>query len=39
VKKWRGSVVGVEMPRILRSMQEARDGVVRRSGFQMNLLG
>jgi hypothetical protein len=39
VKKWRGNLVGVDMPRILRSMQEARDGVVRRSGFQMNLLG
>ena len=39
VKKWRGNLVGVDMPRVLRSMQEARDGVLRRAGFQMNLLG
>ncbi len=38
VKKWRGDLVAVDMPRVLRSMQEARDGVVRRSGFQTNLL-
>jgi hypothetical protein len=39
VKKWRGNLVGVDMPRILRSMREARDGVLSRAGFQMNLLG
>jgi 5-methylthioadenosine/S-adenosylhomocysteine deaminase len=39
VKKWRGGLVGVDEQRIRRLMQEARDGVVRRSGFQMNLLG
>ena len=38
-RKWRGSLVGVDVPRVLRLVQEARDGVVRRSGFQMNLLG
>ena len=38
VKKYRGKVVGLDEQRIIRSMQEARDGVVRRSGFQMNLL-
>jgi cytosine/adenosine deaminase-related metal-dependent hydrolase len=39
VKKWRGSLVGVDMPRVLRSMQEARDGVLRRANFPMDLLG
>jgi cytosine/adenosine deaminase-related metal-dependent hydrolase len=39
VKKWRGNLVGVDMPHVLRSMQEARDGVLRRAGFQVNLLG
>ena len=39
VKKWRGNLVGVDMQRVLRSMQEARDGVLRRAGFQVDLLG
>jgi 5-methylthioadenosine/S-adenosylhomocysteine deaminase len=39
VKKWRGNLVGVDVPRILRMVQEARDAVVRRAGFHMNLLG
>jgi cytosine/adenosine deaminase-related metal-dependent hydrolase len=39
VRKWRGSLVGVDVPRVLRLAQEARDGVVRRAGFKMNLLG
>jgi 5-methylthioadenosine/S-adenosylhomocysteine deaminase len=39
VKKWRGNLVGVDLPRVLRLVQEARDGVVRRAGFTMNLLG
>ena len=39
VKKWRGSLVGVDVPRVLRIVQEARDAVVRRSGFRRNLLG
>ena len=38
VKKYRGKLVGLDEQRIIRSMQEARDGAVRRSGFQMNLL-
>ena len=38
-RKWRGNLVGVDIPRVLRLVVEARDGVVRRSGFQMNLLG
>ena len=39
VKKWRGNLVGVDMPRVLRSTQDARDGVLRRAGFQVDLLG
>ncbi len=39
VKKWRGSLVGVDLPRVLRLAQEARDGVVRRAGFATNLFG
>ncbi|MGZ5121115.1 MAG: amidohydrolase family protein, partial [Burkholderiales bacterium] len=39
VKKYRGKLVGIDEERIIRSMQEARDAVLRRSGFQMNLLG
>jgi 5-methylthioadenosine/S-adenosylhomocysteine deaminase len=38
-RKWRGSLVGVDVPRVLQLVQEARDAVVRRSGFRMNLLG
>jgi 5-methylthioadenosine/S-adenosylhomocysteine deaminase len=38
-RKWRGGLVGVDVPRVLQMVQEARDAVVRRSGFQMNLLG
>jgi 5-methylthioadenosine/S-adenosylhomocysteine deaminase len=39
VKKWRGSLVGVDVPRVLRLAQDARDGVMRRAGFAVNLLG
>jgi hypothetical protein len=39
VKKWRGNLVGVDAARVLRVVEEARDAVVRRAGFQMNLLG
>jgi cytosine/adenosine deaminase-related metal-dependent hydrolase len=39
VKKWRGNLVGVDTSSVLRIVEEARDGVVRRAGFQMNLLG
>jgi 5-methylthioadenosine/S-adenosylhomocysteine deaminase len=39
VKKWRGNLVGVDTPRVLRSMQEARDGVLRRANFPMDLFG
>jgi 5-methylthioadenosine/S-adenosylhomocysteine deaminase len=39
VRKWRGSLVGVDVPRVLRLAQESRDAVMRRSGFQLNLVG
>jgi cytosine/adenosine deaminase-related metal-dependent hydrolase len=39
VKKWRGNLVGVNVPRVLRLVQDARDAVMRRAGFAMNLLG
>ena len=39
VKKWRGSLVGVDMPKVLANMQEARDGVLKRASFPMSLLG
>ena len=38
-KKWRGNLVGVDTPRVLGLVQAARDAVVRRAGFQLNLLG
>jgi cytosine/adenosine deaminase-related metal-dependent hydrolase len=39
VKKWRGSLVGVDVARVLRLTQEARDYVVRASGFSEDFLG
>jgi 5-methylthioadenosine/S-adenosylhomocysteine deaminase len=39
IKKWRGTLVGVDMPRVLRLVQEARDAVMRRAGYAMNLFG
>jgi 5-methylthioadenosine/S-adenosylhomocysteine deaminase len=38
-RKWRGNLVGVDVPRVLRLIEEARDAVVRRAGFALNLLG
>jgi hypothetical protein len=39
VKKWRGNLVGVDVSRVLRLVQDARDAVVRRAGFRTNVLG
>jgi 5-methylthioadenosine/S-adenosylhomocysteine deaminase len=39
VRKWRGSLVGIDLPRVLRLAQDARDGVLRRAGFAANLFG
>jgi hypothetical protein len=38
VKKWRGSLVGVDMARVLRSVEQARDAVLRRANFAVNFL-
>ena len=37
VKKWRGNLVGVDVARVLRMVQEARDGVMRRANFKIDL--
>jgi cytosine/adenosine deaminase-related metal-dependent hydrolase len=39
VKKWRGSLVGVDQARVMRMAEEARDALMQRVGFQRNLLG
>jgi cytosine/adenosine deaminase-related metal-dependent hydrolase len=39
VKKWRGALVGVDAARVMRLAADARDGLLRRAGFPMNLLG
>jgi 5-methylthioadenosine/S-adenosylhomocysteine deaminase len=38
VRKWGGSLVGVDWPRVKRLAEEARDAVMRRSGFSVNFL-
>jgi len=39
VRKWRGSLVGVDVARVARTVQEARDAVMRRANFKVDLLG
>jgi cytosine/adenosine deaminase-related metal-dependent hydrolase len=39
VKKWRGTLVGVDTAHVLTSMQEARDALLRRANFPLDLLG
>ena len=39
VRKWRGNLVGVDVARVMRMAQEARDALIRRAGFQISLLG
>ncbi len=38
-KKWRGNLVGVDVPRVLRRAQEARDALMKRTNHPMDLLG
>jgi cytosine/adenosine deaminase-related metal-dependent hydrolase len=38
VKKWRGSLVGVDVARIQRLAQEARDAVLARANFKVDLV-
>ncbi|MBX9775362.1 MAG: amidohydrolase family protein [Xanthobacteraceae bacterium] len=37
VKKWRGGLVGVDVARVLKLVEEARDGVIARAGFKTSL--
>jgi cytosine/adenosine deaminase-related metal-dependent hydrolase len=39
VKKWRGALVGVDPARVMRLASEARDGLFRRSGFRIDMIG
>ena len=39
VRKWRGSLVGIDLARVRRLAQEARDAVMRRANVPVNLLG
>jgi cytosine/adenosine deaminase-related metal-dependent hydrolase len=39
VKKWRGRLVGVDLARARRLAEEARDAVLARAGFRLDLLG
>jgi 5-methylthioadenosine/S-adenosylhomocysteine deaminase len=39
LRKWRGRLVGVDLDRTLRLAGEAREAVMRRAGFSVNLLG
>jgi 5-methylthioadenosine/S-adenosylhomocysteine deaminase len=39
VRKWRGDLVGVDVPRVMRMGDEARDAVMRRAGFSVSFLG
>ena len=38
-KKWRGNLVGVDVPRVFRLAQEARDGLMKRTNHQIDLVG
>jgi cytosine/adenosine deaminase-related metal-dependent hydrolase len=38
VRKWRGNLVGVDVPRLMRIAEDARDAVTRRAGFSVNFL-
>jgi len=38
-KKWRGNLVGIDVPRVLQLTQDARDGLMRRTNHQVDLLG
>ena len=39
VKKWRGRLVGVDQARVAKLVQEARDAVMRRANYKIDLLG
>jgi 5-methylthioadenosine/S-adenosylhomocysteine deaminase len=39
VRKWRGSLVGVDRGRVMRIAEQSRDAVMRRAGFTVDFLG
>ena len=39
VRKWRGSLVGVDSARVLRLAKEARTALMRRANFAVDLVG
>ncbi len=39
VRKWRGSLVGIDVARVLKLAQSARDGLMKRTDSKMELLG
>jgi cytosine/adenosine deaminase-related metal-dependent hydrolase len=39
VRKWRGELVGVDRPGLMRTAEEGRDAVMRRAGFSVSFLG
>jgi hypothetical protein len=39
VRKWRGNLVGIDVPHLMHMAEEARDAVTRRAGFSVNFLG
>lgn len=39
VKKWRGNLTGVDFASVFNLIGSARDAVLRRSGFQVNVVG
>jgi cytosine/adenosine deaminase-related metal-dependent hydrolase len=39
IKKWRGNLIGADVPQVLRLAADARDALLRRAGFATNLLG
>jgi 5-methylthioadenosine/S-adenosylhomocysteine deaminase len=38
VRKWRGNLIGVDVPRLMRMAEEARDAVMGRAGISVNFL-
>jgi cytosine/adenosine deaminase-related metal-dependent hydrolase len=39
VRKWRGNLVGIDVARVLRQAQDARDALMRRANFQVSVTG
>ena len=39
VRKWRGSLIGIDSARVLRLAQEARAALMRRANFAVDVVG